>query len=105
MLDIKPIYLHEGELTSSNRLLERVCRNYPRAFEAVTGDGHYLNETTVGLLASHGKYAAAILKDETRTLCDEVIFLSKISSLLVYEEKKTTYRVWDNIIWDDIIKD
>ena len=63
MLDIESIYPHEGELTSSNRLLERVRRNYPKAFEVVAGDGLYLNGTTFGLLASHGKYGAAVLKD------------------------------------------
>ena len=68
MLDIEPIYTGEGELTSSGRLLERVCRNYPRAFEVVAGDGLYLNGNTFNLLASHGKYAAAVLKDETRAL-------------------------------------
>ena len=100
MLDIEPIYPHEGELTSSNRLLERVCKTYPKAFEVVAGDGLYLNGTTFGLLASHGKYAAAVLKDETRALYNEAISLSKISIPLVYEEKKTTYRVWDNTIYD-----
>ena len=53
MLDIEPIYPHKGELTSSYRLLERVCRDYPRAFEVVTGDGLYLNGTTFNILASH----------------------------------------------------
>jgi len=57
MLDIEPIYPHEGELSSSYRLLSRVCRNYPKAFEVVTGDGH--------------KYAAAVLKDEKRYLYEE----------------------------------
>ena len=99
-LIFKPIYPHEGELTSSNRLLERVCRNYPKAFEVVAGDGLYLNGTTFGLLASHGKYAAAVLKDETRALYNESISLSKISLPLVYEEKNTTYRVWDSTIYD-----
>jgi len=103
MLDIEPIYTGEGELTSSGRLLERVCRNYPRAFEVVAGDGLYLNGNTFNLLASHGKYAAAVLKDETRALYDEAISLSRISSPLVYEEKNTSYRVWDITIsnqWD-----
>jgi hypothetical protein len=59
MLDIEPIYPGEGELTSSNRLLERVCKDYPKAFEVVAGDGLYLNGTTFSLLASHGKYAAS----------------------------------------------
>jgi len=51
-------------------------------------------------LASHGKYAAAVLKDETRALYNESISLSKISLPLVYEEKNTTYRVWDSTIYD-----
>jgi hypothetical protein len=37
LLDIEPM------LNSSNRLLERVCRDYPKAFEAVSGDALYLN--------------------------------------------------------------
>jgi hypothetical protein len=103
MLDIEPIYPHEGELTSSYRLLERVCANYPKAFEVVIGDGLYLNGTTFNLLASHNKYAVAVLKDETRALYDEAISLSSINVPVAYEEKKTTYRVWDNTIsnqWD-----
>jgi hypothetical protein len=31
------------KLTSSQRLLERVCKNYPKAFEVVAGDALYLN--------------------------------------------------------------
>ena len=94
MLDIEPIYPGEGELTSSNRLLERGCRDYPKAFEAVTGDGLYLNGTTFSLLASHGKYAAAVLKDETRDLYDEAISLSFLSSPLVYEKKYNLTGYW-----------
>ena len=103
MLDIEPIYAHEGELTSSYRLLERVCVNYPKAFEVVVGDGLYLNSTTFNLLASHGKYAAAVLKDERRQLYDEAILLSGISFPAVYEDNNITYRVWDHTIsemWD-----
>ena len=43
MLDIEPIYPGEGELSSSGRLLSRVCKNYPKACEVVVGDGLYLN--------------------------------------------------------------
>ena len=103
LLDIEPIYPHEGELTSSYRLLERVCRDYPKAFEAVAGDGLYLNGNTFYLLKSHGKYAAAVLKDERRYLYDEAISLSGISSPVVYEEENTIYRVWDHTLagmWD-----
>jgi len=100
MLDVEPIYPGEGELRSSYRLLERVCINYPRAFEAVVGDGLYLNGPTFSLLASHNKYAVAVLKDERRNLFEEAILLSEIVNPVVYEEEKTTYRVWQHTISD-----
>ena len=103
MLDIEPICLGEGELTSSCRLLERVCRDYPKAFETVTGDALYLNGNTFNLLASHGKYTAAVLKDERRYLYEEAISLSEISDPVTYEEENTIYRVWDHTVlqmWD-----
>lgn len=87
LLDIEPIYPGEGELTSSGRLLSRVCKNYPKAFEVVVGDGLYLNGPTFGLLASHGKYAAAVLKDERRYLYDEAI--SRYQGLLILLPMKT----------------
>ncbi|MBM3706302.1 MAG: transposase [Actinobacteria bacterium] len=107
MLDIEPIYPGEGELTSSGRLLERVCVNYPKAFEVVVGDGLYLKGTVFNLLASHGKYAAAVLKDETRQLYNEAVLLSSISDPVVYADENTTYKVWDNTIggaWDSYKK-
>ncbi len=42
MLDIEPILPGQGELTSAYSLFFRVCVNYPKAFEAVAGDGLYL---------------------------------------------------------------
>jgi len=103
LLDIEPICPNEGELTSSYRLLDRVCRNYPKAFEVVVGDGLYLNGPTFNLLDSHHKYAAAVLKDERRYLYDEAISLSEITAPIVYKEENTTYKVWDHKIekmWD-----
>jgi len=89
MLDIEPIYPDEGEISSACRLLERACRAYPRAFEVVVGDGLYLNGAVFNLLASHKKYAAAVLKDETRQLYDEAVLLSGISTPVVYSLKNT----------------
>ena len=103
LLDIEPIYPHEGELASALRLLERVCLNYPKAFEAVAGDAYYLNGPTFELLDSHHKSAIAVLKDETRELYGEAVALSKINKPFVYEDKKTVYRVWEHTIsglWD-----
>ncbi len=107
MLDIEPICPNEGELTSAYRLLERVCKNYPKAFEVVVGDGLYLNGVVFNLLASHGKYAAAVLKDETRQLYEEAVSLCSIVDPVIYKDENITYRVWDHTIegaWDSYKK-
>ena len=75
LLDIEPIYPGEGELSSSYRLLKRVCRNYPKAFEVVVGDALFLAGPVFNLLASHHKYAACVLKDERRHLFEEGLSL------------------------------
>ena len=65
-LDMEPILAGEGEITSAQRLIERVCRNYPKAFEVVIGDGLYLKGNIFKLLEAHHKKAIAVLKEERR---------------------------------------
>jgi len=103
ILDIEPIAPGESEVTSSYRLLERVCRDYPKAFSTVIGDGLYLNEKIFKLLKAHHKYSIAVLKEERRQLFEEANNLSLLSEPKTYKQKKTTYRVWDHRIegcWD-----
>jgi len=107
MLDIEPIYPNEGEISAAYRLIERVCKNYPKAFEVVVGDGLYLNANIFKLLASHGKYAAAVLKDETRQLYEEAVSLCDIVDPVIYVDENTTYKIWDHTIegaWDSYEK-
>ena len=103
LLDIEPIYPLEGELTSSRRLLERVCKNYPKAFDVVAGEALFLAGPVFNLLATHNKYAVAVLKDERRYLFEEGLSLSKLSEPIEYDDNGTTYKVWDNTVsgmWD-----
>jgi hypothetical protein len=103
LLDIETINPGEGEITSALRLLERVCINYPKAFEAVAGDGLYLNGATFKLLQSHHKYTIAVLKDQRRELYGEAMSLSAITAPVVYQDEAVTYRAWDHNIsglWD-----
>ena len=100
LLDIEPIYPLEGELSSSHRLLERVCANYPKAFEVVAGDGLYLNGSTFDLLESHSKYTIAVLKDQRRELYSQAISLSAKLAPVVYEDGAVNYRAWDHTISD-----
>ena len=83
--------------------MERVCKNYPKAFTVVIGDGLYLKETVFNLLEKHHKYAIAVLKEERRQLFEEANRLSLLSEPEVYRQKKTYYKVWDHSIsgcWD-----
>ncbi len=103
ILDIEPILPGEGEISSSYRLMERVCRNYPKAFKIVIGDGLYLKETVFNLLEGHHKHAIAVLKEERRQLFEEANKLSLLSEPKTYRQGRTYYRVWDHSIsgcWD-----
>ena len=103
LLDIEPIYPLEGELTSTLRLLERVCINYPKAFDVVAGDGLYLNGATFKLLESHHKYTIAVLKDQRRELYGEAMSLSAITAPVAYQDEGVAYRAWEHKIsglWD-----
>ena len=103
VLDIEPISPSESEVTSSYRLLERVCKNYPRAFKVLIGDALYLNAKIFKLLDAHHKKAIAVLKEERRQLFEEANRLSLLSKPEIYQDKKTTYKVWDHTIggcWD-----
>lgn len=103
MLDIEPILPGEEEISSSYRLLERICKNYPKAFEVVIGDRLYLKETVFNLLKKHHKHTIAVLKEDRRQLFEEANRLSLLVEPKIYRQNKTYYRVWDHSIegcWD-----
>ena len=99
-LDIELILAGEGEITSARRLLERVCKTYPKAFEVVIGDGLYLKGNIFKLLEAHHKKAIAVLKEERRQLFEEANKLSLLVEPKTYKQGKTIYRVWDHHIED-----
>ena len=99
-LDIEPILACEGGITSAYRLLERVCKNYPKAFGVVIGDALYLNGNIFKLLEDHRKYSIAVLKEERRQLFEEANRLSLMVEPKTYKQEKTIYRVWDHQIED-----
>jgi len=75
MLDAEPIQPGEDEVGAALRLLDRVLRAYPRAFDVLLGDALYADSRFFNLVLSlegyaldHGKDALAVLKDERRDL-------------------------------------
>jgi len=103
VLDIEPIAPGESEVSSAYRLIERVCKNYPKAFKILIGDALYLNAKIFKLLDAHHKKAIAVLKEERRQLFEEANRLSLLSKPEVYQDRKTIYKVWNHKIggcWD-----
>ena len=57
------------------RLLDRVLRAYPRAFDVLLGDALYADSRFFNYALDHGKDALAVLKDERRDLLQEAYAL------------------------------
>ena len=95
LLDIEEQRPGEDEVTAALRLLERVLRRYPRAFQVVLGDALYLRANVFRLLLAHGKHGIAVLKDETRDLWQDVQGLFPLEQPVVEVCGRTERRLWD----------
>lgn len=68
LLDMEPQRTGEGEVTTAIRLIRRVMRNYPRAFEIVLADALYAGAPFINFLWSYGIYSVVVLKQENREI-------------------------------------
>lgn len=71
LLDIEPIRAGEDERAAAQRLLARVIRRYPRAFDLVLADALYAVAPFVRFLVDHGKQALIVFKQEAMELYQE----------------------------------
>jgi len=85
----------EDEIGAALRLIERVLRRFPRAFDLLTGDGLYARAPVLKLLAIHDKYALMVLKDERRDLLVDARALFARQSPATHIEQTTRYDQWD----------
>ena len=82
LLDAESQRLCEGELGCAKRLLDRVLKNYSRAFDVVVMDAIYANSIIFNKLIANNKYAIAVLKENAEPKLT-------ISKLVVAEEPPT----------------
>ena len=68
LLDAEQQLPGEWEVACAIRLLERILKNYPRAFDVVLADALYTNSTFFNFLIEHNKDVITVLKDEQRDL-------------------------------------
>lgn len=93
-LDAEPIRPGEDEVAAAIRLLERVVKAYPRAFDVVLGDALYARADFFRAVLALGKHAMAVLKDENRNLyLDAMSLFDKIEPNVRDEQGRYAY--WD----------
>lgn len=77
LLDCEMQKAGENEVGCASRLLERILKEYPRAFEVVLGDGLYAQGPFFKMAQDHGKDVIAVLKDDRRDLMVDAMGLFK----------------------------
>lgn len=95
LLDLEMQRAGEDEVAAATRLLERLLRDYPRAFEMVVADGLYARAPFFKMIADHGKDAIAVLKDDRRDLFQDAIGLFKQEEPVVFQKNGVTCECWD----------
>jgi hypothetical protein len=95
LLDLEMQRPGEDEVAAATRLLERLFRDYPRAFDMVIADGLYARASFFKMVADHGKQAVAVLKDDRRDLFQDAMGLFKQEEPVVFRKDRLTRRCWD----------
>ena len=68
LLDAEAQRPGEDEITTAIRLLQRLLKNYPRAFDVVVGDALYADTRFFKAVVGHGKDLLAVLKANRKDL-------------------------------------
>lgn len=95
LLDMEPQRPGEDEVAAATRLLERLLRDYPRAFDTVAADGLYAQAPFFKMLEAHGKDAIAVLKDDRRNLFQDAMNVFKQEEPVVFQKGGVTYECRD----------
>lgn len=95
LLDAEPQRPEEDEIATALRLLERLLKNFPRAFDVVLGDALYTDPRFYNFLLGHGKDVLTVLKNENRNLLTDARALFEVHSPQRFTEGSTTREVWD----------
>lgn len=95
IVDIEEQRKGEDEVAAAVRLIKRILKDYPRAFDIVAADGLYLRSNFFKLLLDKGKEVIAVLKDERRDLIKDARGL--------FEQEKGFVEISGNVkreMWD-----
>jgi len=94
-LDLEPILPGEGEVEAAARLIERLIKKYPKAFDIVTADAIYANPGFLELLQKHHKHLLAVLKENHPDLLKDAKALFWDEKPICIKEGNTELERWD----------
>ena len=95
-VDAEPQQPGEWEVACAIRLLKRVLRDYPRAFDVVLADALYTESTFFNFLLEHKKDVITVLKNDRRDLFKHAKqFIAHNSPVCEYTSAGTKITVWD----------
>lgn len=95
LLDVEPLRPGEDEVAAAMRLLERVRRDYPRAFDVVTADALYADGRFFRFVRSLGKHVVTVLKDDRRDLVKDALSLFEQMEPRRLERSNRICDCWD----------
>jgi hypothetical protein len=94
-LDLEPILPGEGEVEAAARLIERLIKRYPKAFDILTADAIYANPGFLELLQKHHKHLLAVLKENHPDLLKDAKALFWDQEPVGTKEGNTELERWD----------
>ncbi len=95
-LDMEPQRPGEDEIAAALRLIERLCKTMPRAFNLILGDGLYARANVFKEALRRRKHVIAVLKDERRELLQDVRGIMKKEPPVTFTDKNGCKHVcWD----------
>ena len=95
LLDAERQLPGEGEIACAIRLLERLLKSCPRAFDVVCGDNAYMDPKLWKLVRSHKKHLIAVLKNENRDLLEDARALFSDMKPIALDDSKVKRLCWD----------
>jgi hypothetical protein len=94
-LDVEEVRPGEDEIAAAIRLLERLQKRYPKAYDVVTGDALYADPRLVAFLRRHNKHLIAVLKENHPDLLEDARSVCALVEPVRWKEGKNEYTWWD----------
>ena len=94
-LDIEVVQRGEDEVAAAMRLLDRLYRVYPRAWDIVLGDSLYARADFFAFVRRHRDHVLTVAKDDRRELLKEAACRCRRTKPMVITRGTRTCEVWD----------